>query len=682
MEPSVDTIMPLLARAEHGGYQSTTDRLSGFLFSSLPPFDLSNINGVSPECRQQSRKYLEDLEQFKMWALKMYDSTAKLPSGILNGNVNQFGDFDMCLAAHSGRDNIRGQYCLAAMEVEAPQSSYLTGLFTLIHSHHHFKSRLEDPGHRVPRFSSINWALCVPSACTSQDVELGLRKTVNKIISGTELRIRYEVDPAMCQKETNQDLPLSTYIAVYFFAAIFLWELFSTLYDHFAVEDKNKWIMAFSFKENFMNSINLKRSSSDIEAVHGIRCLNAVLLLVSHKSMATFFQPYSNRTEYVEYIGRPFSVVGRAASLYTDPFIMMSGMLTTYSLLGRLNRDKKINVTQEYVSRLFRIVPTFAALIAFCTFILPWINNGPLWNLVVTQHSDICKKNWWRNLLFVHNYFGFKDMCLTHTHHIGIDTQLFFVSPFLIYLLWKWPKRGTLALITLATISTIMRFYVSYTMRLSNYVHFGTSIQQLFDTADNMYILPAHRATVYIMGIFLGYILRNFRNMHLTKVQINIGNTLALCSFFVSFCGPAFMGKIDYVYDPLDAAWYAAMSPILWCFSFSWIIFTWHLGYKGLPGLVFSNKLFTLWTKISYTVYLTQFPIYFYNVGTTRSSSEAGFFRMMLNLKEYVWVLGLSIILTLTFEIPFQNVRQILLQKKQNTKASSEYISAEKHKVS
>lgn len=62
----------------------------------------------------------------------------------------------------------------------------------------------------------------------------------------------------------------------------------------------DKWIMAFSIKENFMSSISMERPSTDIETVHGIRCVNAILLLVSHKSMAVFFQPAPNRTAYVE----------------------------------------------------------------------------------------------------------------------------------------------------------------------------------------------------------------------------------------------------------------------------------------------------------------------------------------------------------------------------------------------
>lgn len=57
-----------------------------------------------------------------------------------------------------------------------------------------------------------------------------------------------------------------------------------------------------------------------------------------------------------------------------------------------------------------RIVPTFGALIVFCTYILPLLGSGPQWNLVVNTHAEICKENWWRNMLFIHNYFGFSKM--------------------------------------------------------------------------------------------------------------------------------------------------------------------------------------------------------------------------------------------------------------------------------
>lgn len=197
------------------------------------------------------------------------------------------------------------------------------------------------------------------------------------------------------------------------------------------------------------------------------------MLLISHKCMAVLYIPYANRTSMIEMISQPWTVLARAASLYTDPFLMLSGMLTAYSLYGKLNKSGKINITKEYVSRYFRIMPSLAFLIIFCTFILPLLSSGPYWNLVVNHHSDLCKQNWWRNLLFIHNWFGFSNMCLTHTHHVGIDTELFWTAPFLIIALHKWPKRGLNAIIVLAVLSTIARYYVTYTYNLSNYISFG-----------------------------------------------------------------------------------------------------------------------------------------------------------------------------------------------------------------
>lgn len=109
-------------------------------------------------------------------------------------------------------------------------------------------------------------------------------------------------------------------------------------------------------------------------------------------------------------IGEYVSVVARAAAIYTDAFIMLSGLLTSYAIIGRLRNKQSPRILHEYVSRYFRIVPALAALVLFCTFVLPELGSGPQWNLVVNEHAAICKKNWWRNFLFIHNYFGFSEM--------------------------------------------------------------------------------------------------------------------------------------------------------------------------------------------------------------------------------------------------------------------------------
>lgn len=76
----------------------------------------------------------------------MYDSSAKIPSGILNGNVNQFGDFDQCLNVNDENLGIKGQYCLTYVEMTLPSNANekLKYIIDLMHSHSAFRSRLED----------------------------------------------------------------------------------------------------------------------------------------------------------------------------------------------------------------------------------------------------------------------------------------------------------------------------------------------------------------------------------------------------------------------------------------------------------------------------------------------------------------------------------------------------------
>lgn len=83
----------------------------------------------------------------------VYDATAKMPSGLLNGNVNQFGDFDECVGVR-GKDGIQGQYCLATLQLDVDQSRPdLKYLHRLLHSHYSFRNNMTDVSTRY--FSCI-----------------------------------------------------------------------------------------------------------------------------------------------------------------------------------------------------------------------------------------------------------------------------------------------------------------------------------------------------------------------------------------------------------------------------------------------------------------------------------------------------------------------------------------------
>lgn len=85
----------------------------------------------------------------------MHDSSAKLNSGILNGNLNQYGDFDQCLDVTASKENYQGQYCLAYLQPSAPNTAhFLNYLRRIIQSHEVFTSNFDDVS--INRYNVFN----------------------------------------------------------------------------------------------------------------------------------------------------------------------------------------------------------------------------------------------------------------------------------------------------------------------------------------------------------------------------------------------------------------------------------------------------------------------------------------------------------------------------------------------
>ena len=123
-----------------------------------------------------------------------------------------------------------------------------------------------------------------------------------------------------------------------------------------------------------------------------------------------------------------------------------------------------------------------------------------------------------------------------------------------------------------------------------------------------------------------------------------------------SLLSPWRTARRDYTYDVEEAAHYAVIAPVSWSLSLCWIIFACFTNHGGIQlykslGITFkfsaknlltssnvasgvvnkflSSYWMTLFSRISYAVYLCQFAIFFYNVGTTRYSTEFQILRLV-----------------------------------------------------
>lgn len=77
----------------------------------------------------------------------------------------------------------------------------------------------------------------------------------------------------------------------------------------------------------------------------------------------------------------------------------------------------------------------------------------------------------------------------------------------------------------------------------------------------------------------------------------------------------------------------------------------------------FKWRGFIICSKLSYGIYLTQFAVFHYNIGTERSNQHSNIVTI-LNLNEIACIICASIVLTLLIDYPFSNLKKIIFDSK------------------
>ncbi|KYM86395.1 Nose resistant to fluoxetine protein 6 [Atta colombica] len=639
----------------------------------VPTFVPNFTNVENSECQQHGKIFLRQLRGYKLWALQMLDSSAKIPSGLLRGNVNQFGDYDQCLGvlAHVKMDEktirIQGKYCLATVDLHATHSDMRLPVH-LMQARAFIRGNMHDPGHFLPKFTSFNWALCLPAACSAKDAEYALESTLKDYNGTVGIKFTVNVDPNMCYvKQKSQTYSKETIGVLYFYAMIICLVIIATVRDYF-VETRGKGnyseriIMSFSLRRTIKALLKEAMDAADITCIYGIRTLAMIILYVGHQLMIIPRIPFSNRISFTEIANSPASSILRVALVYTDTFLLLSGVLTAYNMAKELKIRGEIRWFCRFIARFIRLSPALLAVVFWYAFVMEHIGSGPQWNSIVIANAELCKYNAWTTLLYVQNFFPFEEMCASHTHQLALDVQLSLLAPILVFFLQYKLIIGMLLMAFLILLSATLRYIATINNYLSIIIYHGISLKRLYKTANLTYVLPLHRITPYVFGVGLGVLLHyTGKNVRIHRVLVILGWLSAITLGSWSLFSPWRQAKRDYVYDAEEATHYAVIGPILWAAALCWSIFACFTGHGGSVNRFLSSYWFMIFSRISYAVYLTQFAVFFYNVGTTRFSTEFQLHRA-IDLLEVAIVIAASIILTLLFDLPMQEIKNVIME--------------------
>ncbi|XP_076289721.1 uncharacterized protein LOC143213594 isoform X2 [Lasioglossum baleicum] len=625
------------------------------------------------ECQQHGKIFLRQLRGRKLWALQMLDSSAKIPPGLLRGNVHQLGDFDECtgVMAHVKLNNstikVQGKYCLLDIDLYASHPDMRHAVNTML-SRYIFRSTMRDPGHFAPRSTTINWGVCIPAACSAESAKEIVEQALSPYNSTTGITFNVGVDPKMCYtKQKPESYSKETIGVLYFYAMIICLALVATVRDYLVVSEgkgnySERIIMAFSVKRTLKSLFKRGTSSFDIACIHGLRAFAAILIYFGHKFVPILGMPYSNRSDLVEVLSSPATIVARVSFIYTEWFLLFSGTLTAYNMANEYTNRGEIRWFCRLFTRYVRLTPVLLAVVFYYAFVMEHTGTGPHWNNIIMRNVDICKNTGWLNLLYLQNTLNFEDMCASHTHQLAVDMQLSLMASILVFFLQFKTIIGILLICFFILLGATLRYIRMISYNLSLVFINGASIRQLYRTANLTYILPLHRATSYVIGVGLGVLLHyTKRDLRMNKMVVILGWLIATVLTLWTIFSPWNQCQRDYVYNSEDAANYGVISPILASIALCWVIFACHTNHGGVISRILTNQWLLVISRLSYSLYMTQFAVFFYNMGSTRYASEFSIIKA-LDVVEATIVMTVSIVVTLLFDIPMQEFKSVIME--------------------
>ncbi|XP_069121441.1 nose resistant to fluoxetine protein 6-like [Argopecten irradians] len=669
---------------------------------------------VSEECTDALGLLLNGLGAEELWALEFLNAMGKPPSGVLQFDLVWPGQYDQCVdisAMVNDTDlnkmvDIQGKYYRLEihLDLNLPPNMFVETPLLAIY--------LKD----------FTLGVCVPSQCSNNDVigvSAAANAVLNPILPGVlkNATIQGVDNPHSAVFEARPETIVALVIAS--FLAFFL--LTGTLYDLLinqpsiaadtdqsdSIEHKShvntnaqdlnatlvsysesnesellsdgkelitvtirhkirsygtigQFLMGFSMYTNGYKILSTETTAGQVKAVNGIRVLSLGWVILGHTYYFTsslcknlvVAQKWAPRWTFQAVLSALFSV---------DSFFLLSGMLGTYLTLKEMQKKNgKINWLIYYFHRFWRLTPAYMLVLLMYIGLFQYWGDGPFWPQFAPGY-DICVKHWWRNLLYIQNFFSVTEQCIGWSWYLANDMQFFIITPLILIPLYRKPVAGYII------IGILMMEQFLFRGLISVYYGFKMNIpdpQHQLDWFNEMYQRPYSRISPYLIGIVTGHVLwKTDRKVQMSKLTILIGWTVSLTCVTSVVYGTLEENKGHLNSLQVDGV-YNALSKTAWSLGLAWIVFACNTGYGGIITQFLSSPLWGPFGRLTYCAYLIhpimmyafilnqRYPIYFTDVNM-----------IYMFLGHWLMSYGLAFFVSLAFEAPMIGLEKAIFQR-------------------
>ncbi|XP_058055598.1 O-acyltransferase like protein [Anopheles bellator] len=371
----------------------------------------------------------------------------------------------------------------------------------------------------------------------------------------------------------------------------------------------------FDVGPNAASILSVEHASEDsLTCVHGLRLYSLLWTVLVHTYLQLFAVSENRFGRKIAERSFLYQVVGNA-SFSVDTFFFISGLLIVYLYLKSVSRSAAAaaaiaatggpkvagggtgaatrKTCLSILYRYLRLTPVYWFTIVANEVILKWTYDRSVFTPGIIDHIT-CDRFWWRNILYVNNWFPFSEMCMIWSWYLANDMQFYVIAIVLLMISSRHFRTAAVLLLLCLGGSWLLSMYFSLHYR---YTH---KVADPFESFDILYDKPWQRIGPYIVGMITGYVLhrrpsppRIVPPLRLLLWTLSTGTLIALI-----------FGVWNGELSVLWTAWYVSVGHTAWGLALMWITLSCCWGYSNfVNGLLSYRGLFPL-SRLAYCTYL------------------------------------------------------------------------------
>uniref|UniRef100_A0A2A4JGE1 Uncharacterized protein n=1 Tax=Heliothis virescens TaxID=7102 RepID=A0A2A4JGE1_HELVI len=306
-------------------------------------------------------------------------------------------------------------------------------------------------------------------------------------------------------------------------------------------------------------------------------------------------------------------------------------------------------------------------------------------NKMVGNEIADCRRNWWRHLLYINNYY-YDSECMVHSWYLAADMQLY-ITALVVFLACRTPRVRKVTLSVLFVVATVVPALHTYHQKLDGvlvvYPEFLVKIFMDNPTFDFIYKRGHTNLIGYVVGMSMGYMVYAWQKAggdpkNLRKYRF------IYWTLFPMGCLCCYTGRLYYTHAPppnmfIDIMFAAFMKPV-----FSIVIGTVIVGvviqFENLYWSAVAWRGWTIPSRLSFSAYLLHIGFARNNVAAITTVSRTSLWMMLLCALRVTIVSFISaIVFWLMVETPLNNVVKEFFSGQKAIKEDKTEPSVDKH---